>query len=283
MNLLKRIYIYIILIICTLTCNSCFNSIGKNKANPYVGISFYQNPTSENVKEKVDSCIQNGRLFFDGYFRDYEKLKTFDVDSFFAESNAPGISQHKIEDPDRVYYGNTQWNTNPDYKEFYIIEKNKEKYVFYTTVNESVIQIDAGYKLFKYKELTTSLSETMPLDFSFKIKFGFDGYYNSSTNILENGYNHDLNESCKTILKLSKQQLNEIYLLLREAKIDKIPDYVYVNGTGWASDPSFSNVIECTVNGEVYKVEIDGVSDVSLDEWISYKLLGENFNKIFYI
>lgn len=46
----------------------------------------------------------------------------------------------------------------------------------------------------------TSLQHEMPEDFSFTLTFGFDGYYDSKTDILKNGYNYDFDCECKTTL-----------------------------------------------------------------------------------
>ena len=77
----------------------------------------------------------------------------------------------------------------------------------------------------------TSLPQEMPEDFSFTLTFGFDGYYDSKTGALKNGYNHDLGCECVTTLQFSKDELKEISNIRLKNKplLEYIKDYVAEN------------------------------------------------------
>jgi hypothetical protein len=67
---------------------------------------------------------------------------------------------------------------------------------------------------------TTNLPEEMPADFSFSVHWGFSGNYDSKTQELKDGFNYDLDCECKTQLELTVAELEEIYQIIRNAKID---------------------------------------------------------------
>ena len=56
-----------------------------------------------------------------------------------------------------------------------------------------------------------------------------DGYYDSETKELKNGYNYDLNQECKTSLTLSNEELKEIYNKLRKLNFDTVPEDITVS------------------------------------------------------
>lgn len=124
----------------------------------------------------------------------------------------------------------------------------------------------------------SSLPKEMPDDFSFTLTFGFDGYYNSKTGLLENGYNYDLNAKCQTILIFDKNELKEIYNIFRECAIDKWETELTVSDQ--MMDPSYDIVITYTENGKTNNITIFGASFISVDEWTYGTKLGEAYYQI---
>ena len=68
---------------------------------------------------------------------------------------------------------------------------------------------------------STELPDQIPDSFYFEVSWGFVYSYNSKTCELEAGYNIDLDVECKTQLILSDEELNEIYQLIRDNKLDR--------------------------------------------------------------
>ena len=87
----------------------------------------------------------------------------------------------------------------------------------------------------------TSLPEEMPDDFSFTLTFGFDGYYDSKTGILKNGYNNELECECKTILYFTEEELKGIYEIFRCYGIDRFDSEL--KATDQMARPSYNIVI----------------------------------------
>ena len=124
----------------------------------------------------------------------------------------------------------------------------------------------------------TSLPHEMPDDFSFTITFGFDGYYDSKTGVLKNGYNYDLSCECKTTLKFSEEELKEIYGIFLECSIDRWDEELTVNDN--LVKPSYIIDISFTANTETINIRIFGASFIGLNEWNNSVKLGEAYYKI---
>ena len=75
----------------------------------------------------------------------------------------------------------------------------------------------------------TSLPHKMPEDFSFSLTFDFDGYYDSKSGVLKNGYNYDLDRECETTLIFTEEELQEIYSIFLEGSIDRWEEELTVN------------------------------------------------------
>ena len=124
----------------------------------------------------------------------------------------------------------------------------------------------------------TSLPQEMPEDFSFTLTFGFDGYYDSKTGALKNGYNHDLGCECVTTLQFSKDELKEIYGIFLDGTIDRWNEKLTVSDN--LVEPSYTIMISFTANNETIKVNIYGASFISLDEWENNVRLGRAYYRI---
>ena len=124
----------------------------------------------------------------------------------------------------------------------------------------------------------SNLSKEMPDDFSFSIHFDMDGYYDSKTKELKNGYNYDLDQECKTNLTLSNEELKEIYNKLRKLKFDTIPEDITVSL--YPPKPHPVPYVEIRYGDYIHKVTMLNVPSYNIKEWTSYKNLGNVFNEI---
>ena len=120
----------------------------------------------------------------------------------------------------------------------------------------------------------TNLPEEMPDSFAFSINWGFDGKYDSSTKVLSNGYNYDLDVKCKTELNLSKEQLQEIYEIVRNAKIDTYKEKIVTNKR--VQSPTSELKITIYYGGEEHSVIL---LNSYLNDDMSLYLQGEKVGK----
>ena len=123
----------------------------------------------------------------------------------------------------------------------------------------------------------TSLPHKMPEDFSFSLTFDFDGYYDSKSGVLKNGYNYDLNRECETTLIFTEEELQEIYSIFLEGSIDRWEEELTVNKS---IPPSYVIEITFTANSQTEKVKIYGASHIGLDEWETGVRLGKAYYRI---
>ena len=123
----------------------------------------------------------------------------------------------------------------------------------------------------------TSLPHKMPEDFSFSLTFDFDGYYDSKSGVLKNGYNYDLNRECETTLIFTEEELQEIYSICLEGSIDRWEEELTVNKS---IPPSYVIEITFTANSQTEKVKIYGASHIGLDEWETGVRLGKAYYRI---
>lgn len=113
--------------------------------------------------------------------------------------------------------------------------------------------------------------------FSFEITWGFDGCYNSKTGVLKNGYNDTLNTECVTNLKLTDDELREIYVLLEDVDFYELPEKISENEV--MQDPSYNLKITVNRKNETKTVVIYSPMK-PLDEWSAYKDFGKAYFKI---
>lgn len=123
----------------------------------------------------------------------------------------------------------------------------------------------------------TSLPHKMPEDFSFSLTFDFDGYYDSKSGVLKNGYNYDLDRECETTLIFTEEELQEIYSIFLEGSIDRWEEELMVNKS---IPPSYVIEITFTANSQTEKVKIYGASHIGLDEWETGVRLGKAYYRI---
>lgn len=183
-----------------------------------------------------------------------------------------------INDKIKLYYA--EFDSKLDYSYgYYLLATNDEFYLIGTGYSEdSGYSIHRAFKLTRLEDLKTALPLTMPEDFSFSIHWGFDGYYDSATHELKNGYNEDLACVCKTELILTNEELTEIYRLLRSVKIDTIPEEI--NAGGLDIVPSYINYVKYEINNASKIVYIYNTQDIEIENWSCYKELGYAFDKI---
>lgn len=124
----------------------------------------------------------------------------------------------------------------------------------------------------------TSLPHEMPEDFSFSLTFGFDGYYDSKTCILKDGYNYDLDCECKTTLIFDEDELKEIYSIFLEGSIDRWEEELIVSEE--LVFPSYVIKISFTADGKTENIKIYGASFIELAEWDNSVRLGKAYYKI---
>ena len=112
----------------------------------------------------------------------------------------------------------------------------------------------------------------LPQEFSFSLTFGFDGYYNSLTGELRNGYNFDLDTKCETTLFFTDEELLDICRILYNGNITNYQENIHVSED--MMDPSFDIRISYSINYQEYSFSIFGASDLSyLSDWeVGYEL-----------
>ena len=127
--------------------------------------------------------------------------------------------------------------------------------------------------------VNSKLPEQMPEDFSFSIYWGFDGEYDSSTKVLSNGFNYDLNIECKTELELSKEQLKEVYEIIKKAKIDTFDEVIKTKYE--IARPSSDLKIIISYGNEKYTVTLlhSNLND-DMDKYLNGKQVGKAIKQI---
>ena len=118
----------------------------------------------------------------------------------------------------------------------------------------------------------------LPQVFSFAITFGFDGYYNSSTGELRNGYNEELNVECKTTLHLTNEELYKIYGIFYLGSI--INNTNNINVSEDLIEPSYTIKISYSINYEERNFNIYGASYIDIEEWQEGYNIGNAYYKV---
>ena len=135
--------------------------------------------------------------------------------------------------------------------------------------DEGVItQIPGGGEEILYTCHICGATKTAPLpeDFSFAFTWSFDGYYNSKTGLLRNGYNYTLDTECKTSLVLDHNALMNIYRILYNAGFLEIREDFRASDR--SPEPSYDIKIHYEVDGEIVDLTIKGATSLSYSEWV---------------
>lgn len=106
---------------------------------------------------------------------------------------------------------------------------------------------------------------SLPKDFSFRLTWGFDGYYDSETGHLESGYNYDLGQKCETTLILDHNELMNVYRILYNGGLLEIKEGFMASNQFVV--PSYSIDFGYTVDGETASFSIVGASYLSYTKW----------------
>lgn len=114
--------------------------------------------------------------------------------------------------------------------------------------------------------------------FAFTCTFGFDGYYNSETGELRNGYNYDLDVECKTTLFQKQEELLNIYRILLNGKLFDIKQDFSVSED--LIEPSYTIKISYKVNDVTINFKIYGASYISYNEWEVNSEFGYAYYKV---
>lgn len=127
--------------------------------------------------------------------------------------------------------------------------------------------------------VSSKLPDEMPEDFSFSIYWGFDGEYDSNTKVLSNGFNYDLNIECKTELELSNEQLQEVYEIIKKAKIDIFDEVIKTKHE--IGIPSSDLKITISYGNEKYTVTLlNSYLNDDMDKYINGKQVGKAIKQI---
>ena len=118
----------------------------------------------------------------------------------------------------------------------------------------------------------------MPEDFAFTLTFGFDGYYNSETGHMENGYNYTLDTKCETTMQLTRSELLDIYRIFYNGELFDITENFAVSDI-WA-DPSYLIEISYKVEGIETGFKISGASYGTYKDWEVHPEFGYAYEKV---
>lgn len=155
----------------------------------------------------------------------------------------------------------------------FVIQVKKSVFAF-----DSIYDVKITYNDENLSPLETLLPEVMPEDFAFALKWSFTGQYDSSTKVVSDGYNFDLDMECKTELILDEEELQDIYTILRNVKVDTISDYFVVSYEMVV--PAYNLVLEYRFGNTTKRIEVDGASHTRVEEWLENKDFGYAFYKI---
>lgn len=118
----------------------------------------------------------------------------------------------------------------------------------------------------------------MPEDFAFTMTFGFDGYYNSETGHMENGYNYTLNTECETTMLLTRSELIDIYRLFYNGELFDITESF--DASDILVEPSYLIVISYKADGKEISFKIDGASEGTYRDWEVHPEFGYAYEKV---
>lgn len=256
---MKKLFVFILLF--TLFLTGCMNKESEYTNDFDINGEYFAESLNEKKYSLAVSIKEN--VFNYAEFKKVETPKNFFIKEY---------------DLNEVWFASLPTGNN-DICGYYLIKKNTDLYLYCTRYYENnEYNIESNYKLTDMKTLETALPKDVPDDFSFEVTFGFDGRYNSKTGELRNGYNNIQKIECKTTLFLSDEKLKEIYDLLKDAKIDTIPDNIMASYTH--GDPNYNIYIKYSY-GDVEKSIVAYEANFAKNgQWESCQELANSYYKI---
>ena len=121
---------------------------------------------------------------------------------------------------------------------------------------------------------------SMPDDFSFALTWSFDGYYNSETGYMENGYNYTQDTKCETYMHLTQYELIDIYRLFYNGELFDITDSFVASDIMVEPEPSYVIEISYKAEGKEISFKIGGASYTTYKDWEVCSELGYAYEKI---
>lgn len=192
-----------------------------------------------------------------------------------------------------IYYNGAFYGLNRAYNRGYISEvdlaylnKNHHNCEIAHSYDQGLVVLpeeqtlgDVGVILYTCTICGDTETVGIPQDFSFAFTFGFDGYYNSLTGELKNGYNYDLGVECKTTLNLTQEQLLDVYRIFYNGNINNYQDGIRASED--LMEPSFTIKITYSINYEEYNFNIYGATGVHyMSDWDEGYDFGYAYKKV---
>ena len=122
----------------------------------------------------------------------------------------------------------------------------------------------------------------MPEDFAFSLTWSFDGYYDSESGYMENGYNYTLNTKCETTMQLTRGELLDIYRIFYNGELFDIAESFSVSDD--LVVPSYAIEISYRIDGKEASFIIGGASYITYKRWevhsefgYAYEIVVENY------
>lgn len=130
-----------------------------------------------------------------------------------------------------------------------------------------IVQIPGGGEEILYKCFYCDARKTvaLPKDFSFTLTWSFDGYYNSETGLLRNGYNEDLGVKCETTLFLDHLELMNIYRILYNGNFLNIEESFFASD--YFFEPSYTIKFSYKLDDKEVSFSIWEASFLTYTEW----------------
>ena len=218
-----------------------------------------------NSLKQIHVIVRNWKLYMPGYM----KLRSAILKEDFFEDDYVGKDNYEFP---KLYYYCIKDN---DY--YYImVTKTSDIYIHNIQIVDGKNHIKQSYKLTRFSDLVTELPEVMPSGFSFYMRSDDTFNYTSASGELrvyggksafERGY-----------INLTEKELNEIYLILRNIKIDKMPFDVdacenYLNTNGMEISMKYGAFSR--------RVIVYAPKNPRNNDWLCYEAFKNSFYKIY--
>ena len=220
-----------------------------------------------NPLKHINVTVRNWKLYMS---HNSKKLRSAILKEDFFEDDY--VEKDNYEFPKMYYY----CIKDNDY--YYImVTKTSDIYIHNIQIVDGKNHIKQSYKLTRFSDLVTELPEVMPSGFSFYMSSDDTFNYKSESGELrvfggksafERGY-----------INLTEKELNEIYLILRNIKIDKMPISVYACENYYIN--SNAMVIEMTYGDFFRRVIVYAPKNPRNNDWICYEAFKNSFYKIY--